>query len=149
MLIQTFTPCVNPDLPCRLYVPQNKANPGGLSHSGNEIWYNAPNVSRLRPTSSKLCRLPAEQTGKAGASVELHGLLKHIFFVSYSNNRPSVSDTCWKSIRFMKIIWSHIPVYYTYIFILNIIFVSSSPTLMMGQFKQHLFIMNLSLMGTG
>lgn len=92
VLIQTFTPCVNPDLPCRLYVPQNKANPGGLSHSGNEIWYNAPNVSRLFPTSTKLCRLPAEHTGKAGACVELHGFRKHIF-VSYSNNRPLVGDT--------------------------------------------------------
>lgn len=129
VLIQTFTPCVNPDLPCRLYVPRNKANPGGLSHSGNEIRYNAPNVSQLCPTSTELCRLPAEQTGKAGASVELQGLQKHIF-VSYRNNRTFCWwHMDWTWIRFIKIIWSHVSVNYTSIFMLNTIFVSSIPIL--------------------
>lgn len=104
VLIQTFTPCVNPDLPCRLYVPQNKANPGGLSHSGNEIWYNAPNVSQLCSTSTELCRLPAEQTGKAGASVELHGLQKHI-----------LSLTAITGLLFIKII-TRFCLLYTYIY---------------------------------
>lgn len=66
VLIQTFTPCVNPDLLCRLYVPQNKANPGRVvAFPRNEIRYNAPSVSWLSPASAELCRLPADQTGKS------------------------------------------------------------------------------------
>lgn len=50
VLIQTFTLCVNPDLLCRLYVPQNKANPGWVvAFSRNKMCYNALRVFRLSP----------------------------------------------------------------------------------------------------
>lgn len=45
VLIQASTPCVPLSLLCSLYNLQHKANPG-LSQSGNEIRYSAPNVFR-------------------------------------------------------------------------------------------------------
>lgn len=66
VLIQTFTPCMNPDLLCRLYVPQNKANPGWVvSFPRNKMCYNAPSVFWLSPGGAELCRHPADQTAKS------------------------------------------------------------------------------------
>lgn len=52
VLIQTSTPCAPLSLRCSLFVLQHKANPG-LSLSGNEIRYNAPNVFRCVQQANK------------------------------------------------------------------------------------------------
>lgn len=89
VLIQTSTPSVNPDLLCRLYVPQNKANPDRVvAFPRNEIRYNAPSVSWLSPASAELCRLPADQTGKSWTfRTASHGVKPSEAYVVYTSAR--------------------------------------------------------------